>query len=577
MKQLLYMTSAILLSLLLGTSCGQPRPFEQDSTKSVFKYREVYLPEAIGEGADSLGLNTLDEDWAIWGHNLGNVLPEKPSESVFAKVNGATNKKQFCFSSSRLYDYIAAFIEHNYGPNDHARFSIIPNDNDIVCLCVKCQEAGNSTHDASPAVFNLVRKLALQYPNHIFYTSDYRTTHSMPEDSMPENTGVMVSAMPYPFTYGNTPEEESFMDVLTHWGEKTHRILVWDYINNFDDYFTPYPILGVMQNRLQHYRDNHVTAVFLNGSGTDASSFSRLKSIVLAALTANPDVDWENLLKEKAKELYPVTGETIANFILEQEDFIRANGASLPLYAGVRGAMHSYLPVESFMDFYNKLSKLRSKTSGEERRNIDRMLSKLALTQLELKRINGDLSNTDLLLAELENLSDHQIPSYSESGWRIDSYIRDFKFLKNHYDETKGKNKLKGKTLVALTPLDDDYTNLGLLTDGVLGIPSNYHNGHLVNSPEKETSIGIPHIDGAKKLVVWLSYNPGYRIYLPETVSLSGPGMEKITQKVDYPANNTGHQSVEFEIPSSASGSLVLSLRKDPETHSMAIEEIELF
>ena len=563
--------------LLVAMSCGcnQAHSYEQPST-SAFRYREVYLPEAIGEAANSLGLNTLDEDWGIWGHNIGKVLPEKPSESVYAKVNGNTIKSQFCFTSNRLYEYICDYIDDHYRGDEQVRFAIIPNDNDVVCLCVRCIDAGNTKVDASPAVFSLIRRLAEKYPHHIFYTSDYRTTRRLPEEDMPENTGVMVSAMPYPFTYGNTPEEQSFMNTLSGWSAKTNKILVWDYINNFDDYFTPYPIFGVMQNRLKNYRDHKVTAVFLNGSGTEASSFSRLKSVVLAALTENPDVDWRELLMSKAKEMYPVSGETVANFILAQEDYVKDTGASLPLYEGVPVAKQTYLPEELFSDFFNKLSRLRLMTTGEERKSLDKLLAELAMTQLELKRINGDLSGSESLLEQLESLQEMNIESYSESGWRIDNYINDYHFILQHEKETGGKNRLKDTQLVAMTPLDPDYSDVSVLTDGVLAIPSNYHNGHLITSPEDFTSLAIPYKEGAKKLVVWLTYNPAYRIYLPEGVTLSAQGMEKVFKTVEYPKERNGHCRLEFDLPSNINGTMILNLYKDPETKSMAIEEIEL-
>ena len=83
----------IFITSLIGIAgCNTPRQFEPDLTKSAFKYGEVYLPEAIGVHADSLGLNSLDKDWGIWGHNLYKVLPEKPSESIYAKENGITIK-----------------------------------------------------------------------------------------------------------------------------------------------------------------------------------------------------------------------------------------------------------------------------------------------------------------------------------------------------------------------------------------------------------------------------------------------------------------------------------------------------
>ena len=332
-----------IFAVLSLIACVRARAFQQDAN-SAFKYREVYLPEGIGKNANQLGLNSLEEDWGIWGHNIRKILPAEHSESVYAKVNGTTHKNQFCFSSPRLFDYVSEFIDTRFDDSETIRFAILPNDNDIVCLCAKCVAAGNTKKNASPAVFNFINKLSERFPNHIFYTSDYRTTTGLPSDSLPGNTGVIISAISYPLNPNQTPQEQKFINRINDWSENTHRILVWDYINNFDDYFTPYPVFGAMQRRLQDYRDNHVSAIFLNGSGTDYSAMSDIKSEVLALLTADPDINWRDSLVNKARKQYPVAGQLIADFMLAQEDFVAERNANLPFYEGVEVALNTYLP-----------------------------------------------------------------------------------------------------------------------------------------------------------------------------------------------------------------------------------------
>ena len=139
--------------------------------------------------------------------------------------------------------------------------------------------------------------------------------------------------------------------------------------------------------------------------------------------------------------------------------------------------------------------------------------------------------------------------------------------------ESKG-NLLKGEQLVAITPLDPDYSDISILTDGMLGIPSNYHNGNLIMSPANHTKIAIPSVKGLKKLRVCLIYNPAYRVALPEEVILTASGKEIGRVEPEYPSENTGHVFVDFKVPSNP-GSLVLTLIKDPEVHSMAVDEIE--
>ena len=74
--------SALAILILLSPGCTPARKVESETA---FEYKEVYLPQSLGKKAAELGLNSIDIDWGIWGHNLGVVLPEKHSESVYAK------------------------------------------------------------------------------------------------------------------------------------------------------------------------------------------------------------------------------------------------------------------------------------------------------------------------------------------------------------------------------------------------------------------------------------------------------------------------------------------------------------
>lgn len=572
---------AMMLSVGVGilgsTSCGKAIAAGEDALPSAFKYREIYLPEGIGENAQHFGLNTLDEDWGIWGHNLGKVLPKDPSQSVFAKVNGVASKKQFCFSSNHLFEYVEDYIIDNFGTEETIRFAIIPNDNEIVCLCEKCVIAGNTRKNASPAVNKLVIRLAERFPNHIFYTADYKTTRELPVDSMPKNTGVLVSAINFPLSYEESPEETNFIQRLQAWGQTTPRILVWDYINNFDDYFTPYPTFGAMQRRLKDYRDNNVTAIFLNGSGENISTMSRLKTAVLSEMTRDPETDWKELIYEKAAEYYPTAGKIIADFMVAQEEDLEQSGNALPLYEGVAVARKIYLPEDKFIPFHDQLLALRPSLSGQEREYIDILLGELALTRLELNRINGNFNDSERFLNELDQLSKKGFTSYNESGLTIDAYINDYRYILDHLSETSSKNKLKGESLVAMTPLDPDYSDISIITDGALGIPSNYHNGNLIISPDVYARIAVPNKPGLNRLKVWLSYNPAAKVGIPERVTLSASGKELAAVSPDYPRENNGHLPIEFDVPDTAEGTLLLTFYKGEDTKSIAIEEIEGF
>ena len=572
--KLIYSITAIGFAALLGcvTTSTTVNP------NAAFKYREVFLPERDSKEYKALGLNKIEDDWGLWGHNLKNVLPEKPSQSVYARHGDEIYKEQFCFTSPRLFEYIEEYIVDNYGEDDSKRFAILPNDNSIVCLCEECVALGNTRNDASPAVNALIEKLAYRFPGHYFFTSDYSTTKSVPEEPFPENTGVLISAIEFPLASGNTAEELKFEDKLFKWSNKTENVYIWDYINNFDDYLTPYPVFGPMQRRFQLYKGAKVGGVFLNGSGTDFSTFSRLKTHVLAALMEDPDIDWRSLLTEKSIEFYPVTGTAISDFLLNQEDFIAENNSQLPLYEGIVKETKTYLPADSFISFHNRLTELSRNASAEEQKEVGKMIKAMALTRLELMRQRGDLTGYEQFIDMLRSFEKEEgEPIYSESGWDLLTYMKDYEFMARKAAETKD-NKLKGLKLIPMSGMDPEYSDVTVMTDGLIGIPSNYHDGLVLNTPEKKWSLAVPPTPGLNKIRVWTASNPVFRIQQPKTVSLYVGDHPVSKGEPVVLKDNPSHAYVDLNVPKTLTGTLLITLEVDPDARgSIAIEEIQGF
>ena len=556
---------------MLLSGCAQVQPY---TGSSPFEYREIHLPALPEEEAPKY-MNSIDLDWGIWGHNLSVVLPDKPSPSVFAKDGITVNKEQFCFSSDALYKYIREYIRDNYGSEPTMRFAILPNDNSIVCTCESCLECGNTEHDCSGAVHHLLERLCAEFPHHIFFTSHYRTTSKVPAKPLPENAGVLVSAIDFPLSSVHKEEEDEFTALLDKWSGLTRHLYVWDYINNFDDYFTPYPIFDVTRHRLQLYVKHGVNGVFLNGSGYEYSTLYKLKTHVLAALLEDPDTRWRPLLKSLCREKYPVTGDVICNFVTLQEDLATERGLSLPLYEGVPVAMKTYLPAKDFVQFHEDLLRLLPSAKGQEFEDVQKMSRAMMLTRLELKRISGDTFDCDDMLKGLEESKRQGVIAYSVSGGSTASYLSEYRFMLEHFEEMFGRDLLKGVRLTPLTALDEDYSDITLLTDGLLGLPSNYHCGQLISSAKPALRISIPYRDGMRRLRVYMTRNVIYHIAFPESLTLTA-GDRKLGTVVPTPIPGNLQRAVaEFDVSTVSKGTLVLTVTRDLEERTMAVDEIE--
>lgn len=567
-----YRLAYLLLSFaaLPFTKCSQSHG---TTHHMAFEYREIYLPERFDTEMHELWLENVDMDWALWGHSLARILPDNPSRSVYATINGHSNDEQFCFSSDQLYKYIVKYITDNFGEKKPERFAILPNDNALVCQCEQCRAKGCKTDDAAPAVQFMLERLARRFPKHMFFTSSYLTTRSVPSQTMPENTGVLISAMEYGLCTKATPQEEEFRQLLAKWGNVTKHIYVWDYINNFDDYITPFPIFTIMQRRFKLYQEAGVTGIFLNGSGDENSTFSRLKLHILAALLENPSIDWRSLLIQKCQELYPVTGDCIAKYILSQEDMVEINGKILPLYQGVAVARDIYLDEESFIRFHNRLGELLPQARGKEAQEIALLYKALMLTRLEINRLRADITGCAPMLEELQQAAESGLRIYSESFWTIDNYIKDYRAMLAEAKVMQPKNRLQGEILTALTPLDEEYRDISILTDGLVGLPSNYHCGHLISSADPALKIAIPSNKGIRRLHIELVYNVQFHIALPTNVTLR-VGDKEIASVQPHPTDIHGRYIAELDVPANVAGTLVLTIVRNKEERTMAIDEI---
>lgn len=555
------------------TACGRIHADNTSNEMSAFEYKEVYLSESLGSKARALNLNSVDEDWGIWGHNLSVVVPENPLKSIYANVNGGMDRTQFCFMSNTLYDYIVTYIEDTDDGKSHA-YAILPNDNNKVCQCTKCKAKGNTPTNASPAVTDMICKLAKRFPKHKFFTSHYITTHQLPDFDLPENVGVLVSAINLPITAAPTPQEEKFKVLLETWKQKTEHVYVWDYINNFDDYFTPYPIFLAMQHRLQLYQQAGVTGVFLNGSGYDYSTFSRIKAYALAQLLNDPNINYHDVILDICDSYYPVTGAAIEKYLYSVEDYVNSRNRVMPLYEGVQNSLNSYIPQEAFITFYNELNEVFPKTKGQEKRETETLISAMQYTMLEIKRIHCDTTGMLPMIESLSSLTKKGITAYSESGWTVEEVAKDFLYMYNIAKESKN-NLLRGAKLTPLDELDEEYTDVSILTDGLIGLPSNYHSGHMIYS-KHTLRFQIPAVQNMKKIRVCLARNKPYRILFPQKTSLTINGKPITDVHTITKTEHPRHLIVEFDFPElRGDEDIRVILERDDEERCMAVDEIE--
>lgn len=503
-----------------------------------FDYQSIYSPSGLNpDYTGVMGLNNFDDSWGIWGHNLRKVLGDNV-DKVYATIHGKTDDSQLCFSSEEMYRQIESYIADNIGEKGSSRFVIAPDDTPYACTCASCTAMGNTEKNATPAVTELLLRLSQRFPKHSFFTISYLSTKQVTDKQLPSNAGIIVSAIDFPLRRidGKNAQEKKFMQQLNQWKKVTKNIYIWDYINNFDDYLTPFPILKIAQQRLRFFKQNGASGIFFNGSGYSYSSFDEMRTFVLSALLINPELPVEELVRDYFNQEYPLSKEWLYDYYINLENSVQS-GKKLGIYAGIAELEQSFLNPEKFIKFYDEMGDYVSDAKGKERKKLHELQTALSYTRLEMGRNhsydpygyaqrNGkQIQPTPQARKWLTQLKEHHaftgMEYYNESADEIDYYIKEWEQYILASDIKK--NLFLGIMPSSTPPTDKD--GLKRLTDSTHGLPGNYHCGW-TTLPKEEYEISLP-VKGINKTGnIYISFLnlPRHRFYPPRQIEISKDG-----------------------------------------------------
>lgn len=556
-----------------------------------FDYREPFFATNLEPGyAPIIGTNCVDTDWGIWGHNLPKIVEDQGDEKIYALVDGERTKEQFCFASSGLFEQLQEHIIDYFGDGDEQsiRFMIMPNDNDMVCTCPDCVQLGNTKNNATPAVHDLIRRLAERFPKHQFFATAYRTTATPPAYQLPANSGVLFSTIDLPkgVALDRQSQVENFMEQIHGWRYKTRNIYLWDYTANFDDYLTPIPILLGLQSQLQFFKRQGIKGLFLNASGYDYSPFDDVKTFVAGALMMDVNVNVEALIKRYHQKIYPQNHELISNYYISLEKRFFDKNRPYNMYGGMRYNVKAYLDMDEFIRFYEALGKVISSTTGAEREKVGKLYTALAFTRLQIAYIQGDREwgyarkeNTrmvakpeiNFLIEELRQFVNYEdLQNYKESGGSLSEYIGQWEQL---LKPCGYENALLDKPVEVLSKRDEGFETTELLTDGTPGFPQDYHQGWYLSSTD-DLHIRFPayELQTAKSIRLRFLHMERHGIYPPADIELIIDGRPVRDQQIDK-------HSGSYSLPVNLSGASIIELKISRRKNSksiLALDEVQI-
>ena len=326
------------------------------------------------------------------------------------------------------------------------------------------------------------------------------------------------------------------MQQLNQWKKVSKNIYIWDYINNFDDYLTPFPILKIAQQRLRFFKQNGASGIFFNGSGYSYSSFDAMRTFVLSALLINPELPVEELVRDYFNQEYPLSKKWLYDYYINLENSVQS-GKKLGIYVGIAELEQSFLNPEKFIKFYDEMGDYVSDAKGKERKKLHELQTALSYTRLEMGRNhsydpygyaqrNGkQIQPTPQVRKWLTQLKEHHaftgMEYYNESADEIDYYIKEWEQYILASDIKK--NLFLGIMPSSTPPTDKD--GLKRLTDSTHSLPGNYHCGWTTLPKEKyEISLPVKGINKTGNIYISFLNLPRHRFYPPRQIEISKDG-----------------------------------------------------
>lgn len=571
--------------------------FNSSQVNFAFQYRDPHLSANMDQDISGiLYTHNVDSDWGLWGHNLRKVFGNAPSQNSLALVRGKRDEEQYCFSSENTFQAIKTFVIDQYGDGKKEAkwFMISPNDNDKVCTCTSCSKQGNTATNATPAVANLLNRLAKELPKHHFYTTAYRTTKNPPAIKLVGNTGVLFSTIDLskaPKLNTKNTSVIEFSDAIRNWKLHTDKVYLWDYISNFDEYLTPFPVLLRVQEQIKFFKNQGIDGLFLNGSGYDYAPFDDVKTYVLSAIMINPNLSVSELIKKYNRRFYPVSGSVLASYLEDLENSMYSKNRDIGLYTSFREAMHTYFDVDRFQIFYQELVDIQNKTTGQERERVNRLIGALSYVQLQLDYHLGELKNgflelendslklsskNDEYLEHLRNVVNEGVLNYKEDKGDLRTYLQEWDILKRR--RAKVNKLIAAKVIGFNTGESLSYSNL--LYDNLPGFASDFNQGWFLAGEDISLACELEKSsDAVSEVLATFLLNNKHRMLVPEKmeVIVEGTVIAHFSKDDFVVKGNLATLRKKVDIPNNKKIEIKIYKNKELKNSVIACDEIHLY
>lgn len=402
--------------------------------KPSFQFREVYFPvELDPEYMDWYGLHNLEEKWGDWGHTFNKILPPsiyfKEHPEYYSLYDGKRQPLQLCLSNEEVFAHTVNYFKRRMLENPAATYwSIAANDDLGSCTCNRCQAIDRYEGGPQGSLIRFVNKVAAKFPNKKFTTLAYMQTANAPiHTHVANNVSVILSNIDAyrKNDIENEPSAATFRRQLRDWKLKAKHVFVWDYLTQFTNYLTPFPIQGTMQKSLRYLKAKGVEGVFLQGGGWTYSDMAELNAYVTANLIWDSEISEEGLINEFVEGYYGKAAPFIKDYLEARRNNLPGPSSALSIYGNPIDNRNDFLSPLAMDQYSTLLEKAEIASEGNP------------ILESRIRRIGLGLDYTYLQQARFYGAHQHGIFSQENGQWKVrpnvrrkvDQFVKDAKKL----------------------------------------------------------------------------------------------------------------------------------------------------
>jgi len=265
-------------------------------------------------------------------HNFFNLVPPDryfaAHPEYYSEINGVRvhDGAQLCLSNPQVLEIATESCRSTLKENPDARIMTISQmDWNGYCTCARCRaidEAEGSPSGSIVAFVNAVAaRLEAEFPSVWFDTLAYTYSVHPPRTVRPRsnviirlcNMGACDS-----HTLERCERNHRFVELLQHWNSISHTIFIWDYFNNFHQYFQPYPNLDKIISDIPFYAANNVRGMMCQLDGWPSKGCGdmvELRGYLLAHLLWDHTRDGWSLVDEFCRLYYGPAADKIRAYL----------------------------------------------------------------------------------------------------------------------------------------------------------------------------------------------------------------------------------------------------------------------